>query len=250
MQVLRAALFNLLFWLWSVLMVVALLPAAPFLRPEGVRAYARFWERGIHLLLRLIVGLRHEVRGAPPAEPCLLAAKHQSAWETLALHVIVPNLAVGLKEELTRIPLFGWYLMKTQNIRIDRGGAAAALRSLVAGAKAALDQGLHVLVFPEGTRRPPGAPPDYKVGVAALYLQLGVPCVPIALNSGVFWGRRAFLKRPGTIIVEFLEPIPPGLKRAEFMRLLEERIETATARLVAEAEGGTAGPDSIGVRAA
>lgn len=250
MQVLRAALFNLLFWLWSVVMVVALLPAAPFLSPAGVRAYARVWERGIHALLGWIVGLRHEVRGAPPPEPCLLAAKHQSAWETLALHVIVPNLAVGLKEELTRIPLFGWYLMKAQNIRIDRGAAAAALRSLVAGAKAALDQGLHVLVFPEGTRRPPGAPPDYKVGVAALYLQLGVPCVPIALNSGVFWGRRAFLKRPGTIVVEFLEPIPPGLKRAEFMRLLEERIETATARLVAEAEGRRAGGDRTGVRAA
>lgn len=235
--VLRSTAFNLFFYPWTALCLLLSLPAFPFLAPAGVRAVARFWERGTVGALRLLVGLDHEVRGRErlPGTPAIIAAKHQSAWETLTFHLLVPELAVGLKEELTRIPGFGWYLMKAQNIRIDRGGAAPALRSLVEGAKRAVGQGLSVLIFPEGTRRAPGDPPDYKPGVAALYGALKIPVVPVALNSGVFWGRRRAVKRPGRIVVEFLEPIPPGLDRRRFMALLEERIETATARLVAEA---------------
>lgn len=236
---LRASLFNLAFYAWTVPLAVLGAPALPFLREEQVRAYARFWERGIHLLLRTIVGLDYEVRGRErlPATPCIIASKHQSAWETLAFHVIVPKVVVGLKRELTLIPLFGQYLLKAGNIPIDRESPQRAIRSLVEGAKRAIARGDHVLVFPEGTRRPPDAPPDYRPGVAALYRSLGVPVVPAALNSGVFWGRRSWLKFPGRIVVEFLEPIPPGLDRATFMRTLEERIETATRRLVAEARG-------------
>jgi 1-acyl-sn-glycerol-3-phosphate acyltransferase len=235
--ILRAALFNLLFWLWTALLVLALVPAAPFMSPLGMRRFAGFWERGIQLLLRLIVGLRYEVRGHEhvPAGPVIVASKHQSAWETLFFHMLHPELVIGLKEELIRLPLFGWYLRIAKNIVIDRGGAAKAMRSLVEGAKQAVAQGWSILIFPEGTRMPPGTPPDYKPGVAALYKELGVPVVPVALNSGLFWGKRAFLKRPGTIVVEFLPPIPPGLDRRAFMAELEQRIETATARLIAEA---------------
>jgi 1-acyl-sn-glycerol-3-phosphate acyltransferase len=235
----RAFLFNALFYLWTAVMCLVSLPAFPFLSPAGMRAVARFWERGVLWLLEVVVGLGHEVRGREhlPGTPAIIASKHQSAWETLVFHVLVPELAVGLKEELTRIPVFGWYLMRAQNIRIDRGAAAKAIRSLVEGAKAAAGNGLSILIFPEGTRRAPDDPPDYKPGVAALYSALKLPVVPVALNSGLFWRRRGFLKHPGRIVVEFLEPIPPGLDRKLFMRTLEERIETATRRLVAEGRG-------------
>lgn len=242
--VLRSTAFNVFFYLWTPIFLLLTLPAFPFLSPAGVRAVARSWERGTLAALKVLVGLDYEVRGRErlPRTPVIIAAKHQSAWETLAFHVLVPDLAIGLKEELTRVPLFGWYLMKAQNIRIDRGAAARAIRSLVEGAKGAVANGLSVLIFPEGTRRAPDDPPDYKPGVAALYSALQVPVVPVALNSGLFWGRRHALKYPGRIIVEFLEPIPPGLDRKTFMRELETRIETATARLVAEARSGQAHP--------
>ncbi len=251
-QQLRAGLFNTAFYLWTVALALAVLPAAPFLSAPAMRAYARFWMRGTQAMLRGVVGLDYEVRGLErlPPEPVVIAAKHQSAWETLFFHLVRPQLVIALKEELTRIPIFGWYLTIAGNIRIDRGGAGRALRSLLEGAERAVTRGESVLIFPEGTRMPVGAPPAYKSGVAALYRALGVPCVPVALNSGLFWGRRSFLKRPGRILVEFLEPIPPGLPRSEFMRLLEQRIETATARLVAEAretEGGSAGREDVGV---
>jgi 1-acyl-sn-glycerol-3-phosphate acyltransferase len=192
--------------------------------------------RGIHAGLRVLIGLTYEVRGTErlPATPAIIASKHQSAWETLTLHLLVHDLAVGLKHELTRVPLLGWYFVKGGAIRIDRGGAARALRSLVEGARRAAARGCSILIFPEGTRRAPDDPPDYKPGVAALYEALHLPVVPVALNSGLFWGRRSFLKRPGRVVVEFEEPIPPGLARRQLMAELERRTETATARLVAE----------------
>jgi 1-acyl-sn-glycerol-3-phosphate acyltransferase len=227
---LRSLLFNVFLWLWSAIIVVVLAPVAPFLSPAAIRRYAAFWMRGIHLGLRRIAGLGFRVEGLEhlPDAPCIIASKHQSSFETLLFHTIRPDLAIGLKEELLRIPLFGWYLRLAKNIAIDRGAAAKAMRSLIKGAERAVADGLSILIFPEGNRRPVGAPPDYKPGVAALYKALDVPVVPVALDSGRFWGRRSFAKQPGTITVRFLEPIPPGLERHAFMRLLEERIETAT----------------------
>jgi 1-acyl-sn-glycerol-3-phosphate acyltransferase len=238
----RALLFNLFFYVWTTLLSVLTLPAYPFLSERGMRWVARFWMHGLQAVLRLVVGLSYEVRGRErlPPGPAIIASKHQSAWETLIFHVLVPDLAVGLKYELTRIPIFGWYLMRGGAIRIDRGGAARALRSLVDGARAAAARGVSILIFPEGTRRAPEDPPDYKPGVAAVYTALDLPVVPVALNSGLFWSRRSFLKRPGRITVQFLEPIPPGLDRRTFMAELQRRIETATARLVAE--GSAPGP--------
>ncbi len=233
MLLVRSLAFNVFMWLWSALLVLLLLPAAPFLSAARIRRYAAFWMRGIHLGLRSIVGLGFRLEGLEhlPDQPCIIAAKHQSSFETLLFHTIRPDIAIGLKEELLRIPLFGWYLKLAQNIAIDRGGAAKAMRSLIRGAEAAVASGLSILIFPEGNRRPVGAPPDYKPGVAALYKALDVPVVPVALDSGRFWARRSFAKRPGTITVRFLEPIPPGLDRQAFMQLLEARTETATRAL-------------------
>ena len=234
--VLRSLAFQLFFYLWSAIYCLGVLPAYPFLSPPAMRAVARTWQRTVNAGLRLIVGLSYEVRGRAhlPAAPTIIASKHQSAWETLTFHALIPNVAVGLKEELTRIPVFGWYLLRAGNIKIDRGAGSRAIRSLIEGAKRAAGDGLCVLIFPEGTRRAPGDPPDYKPGVAALYGALRLPVVPVALNSGMFWPRRGFIRYPGRIVVEFLEPIPAGLDRKHFMALLERAIEDATARLVAE----------------
>jgi 1-acyl-sn-glycerol-3-phosphate acyltransferase len=202
-----------------------------------MQAVGRSWGRGVLALARAVVGLSHEVRGREriPHEPAIFAIKHQSAWETMIVHSLLDDPAIALKRELTLIPLFGWYLLRAGMIRIDRGAGARALRSLVEGARKALARGSSVVMFPEGTRVAPGQRPAYQPGIAALYLQLGRPVVPVALNSGMYWRRRGFLKRPGRIVVEFLEPIEPGLDRRGFMAELERRLEGATERLLAEA---------------
>jgi 1-acyl-sn-glycerol-3-phosphate acyltransferase len=158
-----------------------------------------------------------------------------SMWDTVALYLLLDDPAVVLKRDLRLIPFYGWYTWKAGSIAIDRDGKASALRQMAASAKRAMAEGRSILIFPEGTRKPPGASPDYKPGVAGLYGQLNAPCVPVALNSGLFWtGPGGFLKKRGRIVVQFLEPIPSGLRRREFMATLEERIERATDALLAE----------------
>ena len=201
-------------------------------------------------LLKAVCGTRLEVRGREhlPPGPCLVVAKHQSAWDTFALIPLLHDPAIVLKEELKWIPLYGWFCVKFAHILVARDRAAVALKAMVRDAKQRVDAGRHVLIFPEGTRRAAGALPDYKPGYVALYEELGVPCVPLALNSGVFWPRRTLERQPGTIVVDFLEPIAPGLPRKEFRRLLEARLETACDRLLVEAAAGqprpVLGPDA------
>jgi 1-acyl-sn-glycerol-3-phosphate acyltransferase len=236
---LRSLLFNLAFWLWTAAMVLVALPllAAP---RRAMVALGGFWQRGVQGLLAGLAGLTYEVRGREhmPAAPAIYAFKHQSAWETLVLNLLFQDLAIVLKRELTQIPLFGWYLLRAGMIRIDRAGGARALRTLVDDARAALARGSSIVIFPEGTRAPVGERNPYHPGVAALYRQLDCPVVPVALNSGLFWRRRGFIKRPGRIVVEFLPPIAPGLDRKAFMAELEQRLEGATERLIAEARPG------------
>jgi len=200
-------------------------------------AALKVWSQASQWWLQAIVGTRVEVRGREhlPAGAALVAGKHQSMWETFALFPLLHDPAIVLKRELTWIPLFGWFAWKFGMIPVDRAARGMALKSLLRRAEAAVADNRQILVFPEGTRRAPDAAPDYKPGATALYLKLKVPCVPFALNSGLFWPRRKFLRRPGTIVVEFLPAIPPGLDRREFERRLVEAIEPATARLVAEA---------------
>lgn len=231
---LRSALFNLYFYVWTALVAVLMLPALAAPRTLGLFA-ARFWIVGVNLGLRVICGVKVEVRGRHhlPDGPVLIAAKHQSAWDTIALLALCGMPAVVLKRELTWIPFYGWYIMTTGNIPIDRSAGAKALKDMAKQAKARIAEGRAVLIFPQGTRVAVGARMPYQPGVAALYSQLGVPCVPIALNSGIVWPRRAFRRPPGTITVEFLAPIPPGLRREPFMTTLEARIEAASDALAA-----------------
>jgi 1-acyl-sn-glycerol-3-phosphate acyltransferase len=179
-----------------------------------------------------------EVRGIEnlPKGALLVAGKHQSIWETFAILTLLDDPCVVLKRELLFIPFSGWFGLKLRAIGIDRSAASQALRKMVKQAKREVAEGRQIVIMPEGTRKAPEDPPDYKPGAAALYGQLGVACVPFGLNAGVFWPRRKFLRYPGTIVIEFLPAIPVGLKRAEFQRRLEEAIETSTNRLVAAAK--------------
>jgi 1-acyl-sn-glycerol-3-phosphate acyltransferase len=232
----RSLLFNVLFYVTTTLFVVIgspLLFAPRSWAMAALKVHARFelW------LLRAIVGTTIEVRGREniPAGPCLVASKHQSAWETFALIPIFRDPALLMKRELFFIPFHGWFSRKFQMIPVDRDKGPSALRRMLREAKKRIDDGREIIIFPEGTRRPPGAPPEYKTGIVLLYDALGVPCLPVALNSGLFWPRRSVIRRPGTIVVEILKPIPPGLPREEFLRRLQEAIEGASSRLLVEA---------------
>ena len=230
---LRSFLFNVGWYVGTTL--IAIVGAPILLLPQRyVVAWSLFWIDFCLGWLRLTCRLTHRVRGLEnlPAGPVIIACKHQSSWETLAFSRIFPRSATVLKRELLFIPVVGWAMARVGNIAVERGEGATALRGLVRQAKRTLAEGRSILIFPEGTRVAPGAEKPYQVGTAALYRQLGVPVVPVALNSGVFWGRRKFIKWPGVIDVEVLPPIPPGLDRETFMTSLRRRIEEATNRLV------------------
>jgi len=231
----RSIAFNVLFYLNTALYLVAALPT--FVLPyRAIIAVAKSWGRTNQVLLRLVAGIDCEIRGLEklPRGPLIVAAKHQSAWETFALLPLFDNPFFIMKRELQWIPIFGWLTIKGRMVPVDRGAGSAALAAMAERARIELSSSRQLIIFPEGTRRPPGAEPKYKFGVAHLYAAEGVPCVPIALNSGLFWPRRSILRYPGTVIVEILDPIMPGLGRDEFFRRLQDTIEPATARLIEE----------------
>ena len=234
---LRSLCFNVGWYAGSV--VIALGGAPILLLPRrAVIAWAQAWIAFVLWWLRITCRLSHRVIGREnlPKGPVIIACKHQSSWETLAFTLLFPDVAIVLKRELLFIPVVGWAMARAGNVAVSRGEGASALRGLLRQARTVIADGRSIVIFPEGTRVAPGDHKPYQVGTAALYRQLGVPVVPVALNSGVFWGRREFIKRPGTITMEVLAPIVPGLGREAFMAALRERIETATARLVDKAE--------------
>jgi 1-acyl-sn-glycerol-3-phosphate acyltransferase len=235
---LRSLLFNLLFYLNLAILLIASIPTLVMPR-RAIIGMAKMWGHSSLWLLRVVCGIRVEWRGLEKIPPggILVAAKHHSAWETFALLTKLSDPAYILKRELTWIPFFGWYALHGGMIPVDRRAGKSALTGMMAHARKALAGGRQIIIFPEGTRRAAGAEPKYKYGVAHLYAEAGVPCVPVALNSGLFWPRRRFLRFPGTITVEFLDPIPPGLERTAFFAKLQDEIETATARLITEGRG-------------
>ncbi len=231
---LRSLLFNVLFYLWTALILTICLPllAAPSRILFGA---GRAWAHGNLAMLRFICGLFYEVRGLEnlPAGPCIIASKHQSAWDTMIFSTFVDGPSYVLKQELLKIPLFGRYVIAAGCIPVDRSGGPSALRHLIDHARKTVAEGRKIVIFPEGTRVAPGAHQPYHPGTAALYAKLGVPVVPVALNSGLYWGRHDFLKKPGCIVLEILPPIAPGMARKAFAPELENRIETASTRLLA-----------------
>jgi 1-acyl-sn-glycerol-3-phosphate acyltransferase len=246
MLIARSLLFNLAFYLNLVMWLIVLIPA--FFGPRRIfMNIVKLWGHTSLWLLRVLAGTRIEVRGREkiPAGGALVAAKHQSLWETFALLTLFDDPTFILKRELMWIPFFGWYLWKAGSVPVNRKAGSQALIQMTARAKEEAQHGRQIIIFPEGTRRPAGAPAAYKYGVAHLYQNLGFPCIPVALNSGLYWPRRQFIRRPGTILVEILDPIAPGMPREEFFKLMQERVEDATNRLLVEGRrelGLTAAP--------
>lgn len=235
MLVFRSLLFNLVFYINLVLFLV-LGFWFMFTPRSWSMAALKAWARASLWWMKLITGTTMEVRGREhiPQAGGLLAGKHQSAWDIFALLPLLADPALVLKRELTFVPVFGWFCLKFKMISVDRSAGPSALKKMIADAKLAVATGRQVLIFPEGTRATPGAVPDYKPGATALYTQLGVPCTPFALNSGLYWPRRQFIRRPGTIIVEFLPPIEAGLNRKVFAARLQRDVEDATDRLISQ----------------
>ena len=235
--ILRSVCFNILFYLNLVVQIILALPTLVMPR-WGIVEFARFWARSNFWLLRVVCGTRVEIRGLEKIPPgaLLVASKHQSLWETFALMTVFADPAYIMKRELLWIPFFGWYTWKAGMISVNRGKGSQALAEMNADARRELARGRQIVIFPEGTRRAPGAEPRYKYGVAHLYVETNVPCLPLALNSGLFWPRRSFRRYPGTICVEILDPIPPGLPKDVFLERMQREIEAAAARLLAEGE--------------
>jgi len=233
--IVRSVAFNFLFYLNLALHVIAAIPT--FVVPRRVfMVMARSWGETSSWLSRVVAGITVELRGLEriPRGAALVAAKHQSVWETFTLLTLFADPAYIFKRELQWIPIFGWYAWKSSMIPVDRAARGGAVAGMIARAREELGRGRQIIIFPEGTRTAPGAPPAYRQGIVQLYAAAGVPCLPVALNSGVFWPRRKFLRYPGTIVLEVLDPIPPGLDAQVFAQRLQHAIEGATASLIAE----------------
>lgn len=232
----RSAIFNIAFYMAFVGLMVFGLPCI-FMRRRACMTVVRVWAGVSVWLLEAICGTRIEFRNLHllPKGASILAVKHQSFLETFALITVLDDFSYILKKELTDVPFFGWYVKASEQIALDRSKRGGAIARLKTAVQEKLGVGRQVVIFPEGTRRPVGAPPDYKVGVAALCATSCVPCTPVALNTGLFWPRRSFRRRPGTVVIEFLPPIATGLGKREFMNVLEASIEPATDALVSEA---------------
>lgn len=234
---LRSLAFNIAFFGWTVVICLVMLPAL-FLPHRFIMGVVHLWLKQVVWIERTIAGLRYKVIGLEhvPAGCCIIAAKHQSAWETFKLHILFNDPAIVLKKELLDIPIWGHYLERSGMIPIDRSAGSKVLVGMTQAAQRAVKRGRKIVIFPQGTRIAPGDKRPYKTGVVALYDELKLPIVPMALNSGVFWARNSFVKRPGEITIEFLPPIPVGLPREEVMRRLETGLEETSDRLVAEAK--------------
>jgi 1-acyl-sn-glycerol-3-phosphate acyltransferase len=228
---LRSFLFQLFFWLWSAGTATFMILAFPLPRAFN-RACMRVWSKGMILGLRVLVDIKVEVRGIEnkPTGPALVAAKHQSMFDVFSQFSLLPDACFVMKKELLMVPLFGWHGLKAGMIVVDRGGHSTALKKLVRDAVERMKESRQIVIFPEGTRGDVGQPGDYKPGIAALYRELDMPVIPLALNCGAHWNK-GFVVKPGTIVFDYLEPIPAGLKRGEFMRELQTRIDTATKAL-------------------
>lgn len=238
MLFLRSAIFNLFLPLWTCIICIIVLPFAPFFGQKAAGIAGRTWGRGLQVAVRILCGITVEVRGRErlPELPYIVASKHQSALETIMFWVLLRHPIYVLKKELLSVPVLGQFMRFSRMIAIDRSAGASALKQMVRDVEDRLSQGFPVVIFPEGTRTAIGEKAEYQPGVAALYANkaIQVPVVPVALNSGVCWGKESFVKTPGKVIIEFLEPIQQGLGRKEFMEQLYNAVETKTAELVEE----------------
>lgn len=234
MQLLRSLLFNAWMYVWMAVLGIVFAPWALF-SAQGARRACDTYARHVLNVMPILLGLRAEVRGTVPTGEVLIAAKHQSFLDIFMIWNAIPRGFFIMKALLRFAPFLGQYALQLGCIPVHRGKRAEAIKAMLAEVKSGKRAGGQLVIYPQGTRVAPGAHRAYKVGTFALYEQLGQPCVPVAANVGLFWPKRGLLRKPGTAVVEFLEPIPPGLDRATFMSEMERRIEEASNRLMVEA---------------
>ncbi|MFC0410764.1 lysophospholipid acyltransferase family protein [Roseomonas elaeocarpi] len=231
MIALRSAVFNAIF-----LFAMAVFPWVGLLLPRRlVRPFVAGWARWIIRCMAVICGMRLRVTGMEnlPQGPAILASKHQSAFDTFVWLTLLPHPVYIMKQELLRLPGWGALARRFGSVGVDRAGGGAALKSMVRQSREFAERdGAQLVIFPEGTRTAPGERVTWQPGVAALASATGLPVVPVATDSGLLWGRRAFSKRPGTITLAILPPLPAGLPRATLMQRLENEVEEASARLI------------------
>ena len=214
MAFIRSVLYALIFYGWTVFAVLLSFPISLF-GTRAIRAWAHGWVRFHRVCASGLLGVRSRVEGRPPAGPALVAVKHQSMFETFEMMLLLKEPAVVLKRELADLPLWGWVVRRYGVIPVDRSGGAAALRRMMRAAEAAIAEGRPIVIYPEGTRVPPGEAPALQPGFAGLYRALRLSVVPVAVDSGKLWPRHRFVKRPGPVTIRFGEPLPPGLPRAD-----------------------------------
>lgn len=228
----RSFIFDILFYSTTLIVMVIFLPLM-LLPRKAIFWVGNVWARVVMALLKKIVGLSYVAKGVEhlPTGPFIVACKHESAWETIIFHELLNQPGYALKKELGWIPIFNLYLWRMGMVFINRGAGASALKSLIKGARRISEQNRPLIIYPEGTRGLPGKPGNYQAGVGVLYRELGIPVVPVALNSGLYWGKRSPVKLPGQITLEFLPPIQPGLSRADFMEKLANAIDKTSMKL-------------------
>lgn len=240
MTTLRAALFNILYYGLTLIIGILIIPS--LLLPEKIYwPFIRCYFYFVYLLEKYVLGLNYRILGREnlPDGPYIVAAKHQSAYETLKLPLIFARPTVILKRELLQIPFWGWYAAKAGMIGINRAKPRAAMEQMISGVKHAVAQNRTVVIFPQGTRVGVNETPiqkPYKRGIAELYAATNIPVIPMAVNTGLFWPRNAFMKRGGTVTLQFLPAIPPGLGKDEFMTRLEQELERVSYQLVTNHE--------------
>jgi len=236
MVYLRSALFQLVFYVSFVIQMIIFTPVYFFLPRKTAYRIPKNWARLNLWLADKVAGISYEIEGLEnlPKGGYIISAKHQSFWDTFALIPTLDDPVYILKRELLWIPLFGWYAAKQKMIPIDRSAKSRAIPEMVARAKEELDSGRELIIYPEGTRKAPGAEPDYKYGIARLYNDLKVPVVPVVQHAGLFWPRHGFLRRAGHIRIRILEPIEPGMRPTDFFRHLVEVTERESDRLLVE----------------
>ncbi len=234
MTILRSILFNVAFYTNLIVQMLVQLPFYFFLSHQSAQKIPRNWARSNHWLMRVIVGTTYEIEGLEnlPEGGFILAPKHQSTWDTYALIPYLADPVYILKRELLWIPLFGWFAAKLRMIPINRAAKGRSLAPMLERARQEMQAGRQLIIYPEGTRRPPGAPPEYKFGIARLYSALGVPVVPIVMHPGLFWPRHKFIRHPGIIKIRILPPVRPGMETVAFFAHLIEVTETASDQLL------------------
>ncbi len=238
MIVARSLIFNIAFYIVFIVEMIVFTPYYFLSPPSKAWWVPKFWARTNIWLQEKIVGTKFELTGQEnlPEGSYILAPKHQSFFDAFAFLPWVPDALYILKRELTWIPLFGWYIAKMSMIPVNRGSRSVALRQAVKLAKERMaERGRQLIIYPEGTRKAPGAEPAYKWGIVELYSQLDVPVVPVAHVAGLYWPRRKFLRYPGVLKARILPPIPPGLAKEEFLARLIAETEAVCDELLIEA---------------